>query len=66
MKKKTLIITAIVLGIIALISYLVGGYLAGWDIIGYIKSPMFLLITMIVLSALLCIGGILYFNSGDK
>ena len=64
MKRKALIITAIILGIVALILFLIGGYLAGWDIIGYIKSPMFLLISMIVLSGLLVMAGI-YFRGGD-
>ena len=63
MKRKTLIITCIVIGIIALVAYLVGGYLAGWDIIGYMKSPTFLLISMIVLCAILCIIGVLFFRT---
>ena len=65
MKKKALIITAIILGIVALTLFLIGGYLAGWDIIGYIKSPMFLLISMIVIFALVLVAGILWFGSGD-
>lgn len=38
--KKGLIIASAVIVILALAGLLIGGYLAGWDILGWFSTPM--------------------------
>lgn len=39
-RNKALIFTGVILLVVALISFLVGGYLSGWDLIGFWTTPM--------------------------
>ena len=62
--KKSLIINIIVFGIISLVLLLVGGHIAGWDIIGFFTSPMFLLIVFgVIVFAMIIV--FIYFKGGD-
>jgi hypothetical protein len=62
--KKSLIINIIVFGIISLALLLVGGYIAGWDIVGFFTSPMFLLIVFgVIVFAMIIV--FIYFKGGD-
>ena len=47
-RNKALIITGVILLVIALVVFLVGGYLAGWDYIGFFQSPLFIWICVII------------------
>lgn len=38
--KKGIIIASAIFVVLALVGLLVGGYLAGWDIIGWFSTPM--------------------------
>lgn len=42
------IVIVIVGAVIALIAFVVGGTLAGWDILGWLKSPTAILIYLII------------------
>lgn len=37
-RNKALIIVGVVLGIIAIILFIIGGWLSGWDIVAWFKS----------------------------
>jgi len=40
-RNKALIITGVILLVVALAVFLVGGWLAGWDFVAYFKSAAF-------------------------
>lgn len=47
-RNKALIITGVILLIVALVIFLIGGWLAGWDFVGFFKSPLFIWILVII------------------
>lgn len=47
MRNKALIITGILLLIVALIVFLIGGWLAGWDFVAFFKSQTFVWICVL-------------------
>lgn len=47
-RNKALIITGCVLLVVALVVFLVGGYLAGWDFVAYFKSQNFIWLCIVV------------------
>ena len=38
--RKGLVIASVVIVVIAMVGLLVGGYMAGWDIVGWFSTPM--------------------------
>ena len=38
--RKGLVIAAAIIVVIAIVGLLVGGYMAGWDIVGWFSTPM--------------------------
>lgn len=61
-RNKALIITGIILLVVALAVFLIGGWLAGWDFVSYFKSPAFVWICVILGLYLLGVGAILIFE----
>lgn len=47
-RNKALIVTGVVLLAVALVVFLVGGYLAGWDFVAYFKSQNFIWLCIMV------------------
>lgn len=47
-RNKALIITGIILLFVALVAFLIGGWLAGWDFIAYFKSQSFVWLCVLV------------------
>lgn len=47
-RNKALIITGCLLLVVALVVFLVGGYLAGWDFVAYFKSQNFIWLCIVV------------------
>lgn len=47
-RNKALIITGVILLIVALVIFLIGGWLAGWDFVAFFKSPLFIWILVII------------------
>lgn len=47
-RNKALIITGIILLVVALVVFLIGGWLAGWDFIAYFKSQSFVWLCVLV------------------
>ena len=47
-RNKGLIITGVILLIVALIVFLIGGYLAGWNFVAFFHSQTFILICVLV------------------
>lgn len=47
-RNKALIITGVILLIIALIVFSIAGYLSGWDIKEWVKSPSFIWVCVIL------------------
>lgn len=47
-RNKALIITGVILLAVALVVFLVGGYLAGWDFVAYFKSQNFVWLCVVV------------------
>lgn len=47
-RNKALIITGCVLLAVALVVFLVGGYLAGWDFVAYFRSQNFIWLCIVV------------------
>ena len=47
-RNKALIITGIILLFVALVVFLIGGWLAGWDFIAYFKSQSFVWLCVLV------------------
>lgn len=47
-RNKALIITSILLLVVALAVFLIGGWLAGWDFLAYFKSQAFVWLCVLV------------------
>ena len=47
-RNKALIITGCLLLAVALVVFLVGGYLAGWDFVAYFRSQNFIWLCIVV------------------
>ena len=47
-RNKALIITGVILLVVALVVFLIGGWLAGWDFVAYFKSQSFVWICVLV------------------
>lgn len=47
-RNKALIITGVLLLIVALAVFLIGGWMAGWDFAAYFKSPAFVWLCVLV------------------
>ena len=47
-RNKALIITGCLLLVVALVTFLIGGWLAGWDFVAYFKSPSFVWLCVLV------------------
>lgn len=55
--RKGLVIASAVIVVIAIVGLLVGGYMAGWDIVGWFSTPMAIyLYAMLGLFAILIVG----------
>ena len=61
-RNKALIITGIILLVVALAVFLIGGWLAGWDFVAYFKSRAFVWVCVIVGLYVLGVGAILIFE----
>lgn len=61
-RNKALIITGIILLVVALAVFLIGGWLAGWDFAAYFKSPAFVWLCVILGLYLLGVGAILIYE----
>lgn len=59
-RSKTIIITSLIFGAVAGILLLIGGHIAGWDIVGFFKSPMFLLIMFVIIWFIMFITFLLF------
>ena len=58
-RNKSILITGILVLIGAIIAFVVGGWLAGWDFIAFFKSHLFIWICVLVGVYLIVTGSIL-------
>lgn len=61
-RNKALIITGVLLLAVALVVFLIGGWLAGWDFAAYFKSNAFVWLCVILGLYVLGVGAILIFE----
>lgn len=61
-RNKALIITGIILLVVALAVFLIGGWLAGWDFAAYFQSPAFAWVFVIFILYLISVIAIVLFE----
>lgn len=65
-RNKALIITGIILLVLSLIIFLIGGWIAGWDFAAFFTSQTFVWICVLVGVYLLAVVGILIWDKVNK
>ena len=61
-RNKALVITGIILSIVALIVFLIGGWLSGWDFVAFFKSALFVWICVLVGLYLICVVALVIYD----
>ena len=61
-RNKALIITGVILLVVALVVFLIGGWLAGWDFIAYFKSQSFVWLCVLVGVYILSVASIIVYE----
>ena len=65
-RNKALILTGVILLVVALTVFLIGGWLAGWDFGAYFRSPAFVWLCVIVILYLLGVIAIILLDKINR